>query len=102
MSLMKNLPTSLKHVINRLLTKIKSQLQKTTLYILLLITGAASAAPSAIPEELLGQWEVREVHLNTTSGRTFHYGWNSPSLRWRIFSFEKSHFKQHTRKIDTL
>lgn len=96
MSLMKNLPTSLKHVINRLLTKIKSQLQKTTLYILLLITGAASAAPSAIPEELLGQWEVREVHLNTTSGRTFHYGWNSPSLRWRIFSFEKSHISNNT------
>lgn len=96
MRLMKNLPTIFKRLISRPLTKIKSQLQKTTLYILLLITGAASAAPSAIPEELLGQWEVREVHLDTSSGRTFHYGWNSPLLQWRIISFEKSHISNNT------
>lgn len=51
----------------------------------LLITSHTFGAP--LPAILTGKWQVKEVHLNTESGRTTEYAWNDPRLRGRIFEF---------------
>ncbi|WP_186073745.1 lysozyme inhibitor LprI family protein [Burkholderia gladioli] len=51
----------------------------------LLITSHTFGAP--LPAILTGKWQVKEVHLNTESGRTTEYAWNDPRLNGRIFEF---------------
>jgi uncharacterized protein YecT (DUF1311 family) len=41
-----------------------------------------------LPINLIGDWQVQEVHTNTGSARTSQYQWNDPRLRWRIFRFK--------------
>ncbi|WP_186067108.1 lysozyme inhibitor LprI family protein [Burkholderia gladioli] len=54
-------------------------------FALILVTTNILGAP--LPAILTGKWQVKEVHLNTESGRTTEYAWNDPRLRGRIFEF---------------
>ncbi|NIE82045.1 MULTISPECIES: lysozyme inhibitor LprI family protein [unclassified Burkholderia] len=51
----------------------------------ILVTTDILGAP--LPATLAGKWQVKEVHLNTESGRTTEYAWNDPRLNGRIFEF---------------
>lgn len=66
----------------------------------LLATGSTYSSSSIerdqLPAELYGKWEVREVHRNTQSSRSFQYGWNSPMLMWRIFDINSSRIANNT------
>lgn len=70
------------------LKKLKSTV-KTLLILVppLFIPSIAASAPLA--RDLLGTWEVSHVHTNLESGRKPYYQWNSPLLRWRIFTFSE-------------
>ncbi|MGO4330997.1 lysozyme inhibitor LprI family protein [Cupriavidus sp. M-11] len=59
------------------------------LVLLLFLTGLFTppAKSASIPDELIGKWEVVEVHVNTNYGGAINYGWDAPMLMWRIFDF---------------
>ncbi|CAB3974827.1 PF07007 family protein [Burkholderia aenigmatica] len=51
---------------------------------------------AGLPLALVGKWKVIEVHVDTASGRTMHYGWNDPRLRWRIFTFNNKEISHNS------
>lgn len=64
-----------------------------TIVSLMVSHGANS---KVLPIELMGDWEVSEVHINMASGRTVSYDWNDPRLRWRIFNFKYNKIANNT------
>ncbi|WP_143331025.1 lysozyme inhibitor LprI family protein [Burkholderia aenigmatica] len=70
------------------------------LYKLLIVIFTALLIPVAsaagLPLALVGKWKVIEVHVDTASGRTMHYGWNDPRLRWRIFTFNNTEISHNS------
>ncbi|UQO30102.1 hypothetical protein L0Z21_17485 [Burkholderia multivorans] len=52
-----------------------------------LIFFVHNAFGAPLPNDIIGKWQVEEVHLNTESGRTTEYTWDDPRLKGRIFDF---------------
>ncbi|WP_156443694.1 lysozyme inhibitor LprI family protein [Burkholderia sp. MSMB1835] len=52
-----------------------------------LIFAACNTFGAPLPDDIVGKWQVKEVHLNTESGRTTEYTWNDSRLNGRIFDF---------------
>lgn len=52
-----------------------------------LVFAASNIFGAPLPDDIIGKWQVKEVHLNTESGRTSEYTWNDPRLNGRIFDF---------------
>lgn len=55
----------------------------------LLLFFPSTAVAELFATDLLGTWEVSHVHTNLESGRKPYFQWNSPLLRWRIFTFSE-------------
>ncbi|WP_153050183.1 lysozyme inhibitor LprI family protein [Pseudomonas sp. MF4836] len=49
----------------------------------------STAVAELFATDLLGTWEVSQVHTNLESGRKSYYHWDSPLLRWRIFTLSE-------------
>lgn len=62
--------------------------------VLMAIWGACQAA--SLPDQLLGRWQVAEVHINTYASWKSNYGWNDPQLRGRIFIFGNTQLSNDT------
>lgn len=60
------------------------------LLITLAILPLQSAFSAEIPSYLIGEWQVKSVHVNTGVGRTTEYQWDDPRLVGRIFRFENN------------
>lgn len=52
-----------------------------------------------LPKFLAGTWQVREVHVNTSSGRSSQYRWNDPRLMWRLFIFQGNRVTNDTENF---
>lgn len=59
------------------------------------------AKSKVLPDELVGSWEVVEVHINMASGRRVYYGWNEPRMMWRLFYFGDEEIKNNTPEEGT-
>jgi len=53
-----------------------------------------------LPANLIGRWQVQEVHINTTSGRATHFSWGDPRLKWRIFEFSDTKIENDAYDFD--
>jgi len=53
-----------------------------------------------LPDNLVGSWQVHEVHINTTSGRLTQFSWGDPRLKWRIFEFSDANIGNDAYDFD--
>lgn len=67
---------------------------------LVLMASCAICRASALPDALVGRWQVTEVHINTYMSSKTDYRWNDPQLRWRIFTFSDAQLSNDTPEGD--
>jgi uncharacterized protein YecT (DUF1311 family) len=53
-----------------------------------------------LPNNLVGRWQVQEVHINTASGRLTKFSWGDPRLKWRIFDFSDAKIESDAYDFD--
>ncbi|MDH5218644.1 MAG: lysozyme inhibitor LprI family protein [Gammaproteobacteria bacterium] len=57
---------------------------------------ASNNSTNSMPEQLIGQWLVTDVKINTNSMRTQEYHYNDPRLAGRVFTFSRGSITDNT------
>ncbi|MBM7130714.1 lysozyme inhibitor LprI family protein [Dyella mobilis] len=76
-------------------------LRRTSALLAPLLAFTMPCYAAALPDALLGRWQVAEVHTNTNATFKTNYVWNDARLRWRIFNFSSSQVRDDTSDSTT-